>query len=85
MTKVWARELGRYGITANAIAPGFIATEMTAAMPEDVLDQMVTHTPAGRAGTPDDIANGYLFLASDLASFINGATLSIDGGLVIGT
>jgi 3-oxoacyl-[acyl-carrier protein] reductase len=85
MTKVWARELGKYGITANAVAPGFILTEMTAAMPEHLLDQMVHHTPLGRAGTPQDVANAYLFLASDEAGFINGAVLSVDGGLVLGT
>jgi 3-oxoacyl-[acyl-carrier protein] reductase len=85
MTKVWARELGKYGITANAVAPGFILTDMTAAMPEQILDQMVGRTPAGRAGTPQDVANAYLFLASEEAGFINGAVLSVDGGLVLGT
>lgn len=85
MTKVWARELGRRGITVNAIAPGFIATDMTHGMPEKVLSFMVEHTPVGRIGEPQDIANGYLFLASEEASFINGVVLSIDGGLVMGT
>jgi 3-oxoacyl-[acyl-carrier protein] reductase len=85
MTKVWARELGRRGITANAVAPGFIATEMTRAKPEKVLAGMVERTPVGRAGEPQDVANAYLFLASDAASFINGAVLNVDGGLVIGT
>lgn len=85
MTKVWARELGKYGITVNAIAPGFILTEMTAVMPEHILDQMVGRTPAGRAGTPQDVANAYLFLASEEAGFVNGAVLSVDGGLVLGT
>ena len=85
MTKVWARELGKYGITVNAIAPGFILTDMTAAMPEHLLDQMVERTPAGRAGSPQDVANAYLFLASEEAGFINGAVLSVDGGLVSGT
>jgi 3-oxoacyl-[acyl-carrier protein] reductase len=85
MTKVWARELGKYGITVNAVAPGFILTEMTAAMPEHLLNQMVERTPAGRAGRPQDVANAYLFLASEEASFINGAVLSVDGGLVLGT
>jgi 3-oxoacyl-[acyl-carrier protein] reductase len=85
MTKVWARELGKYGITVNAVAPGFILTEMTAAMPEHVLDQMVGRTPAGRAGTPQDVAHAYLFLASEEAGFVNGAVLSVDGGLVLGT
>jgi 3-oxoacyl-[acyl-carrier protein] reductase len=85
MTKVWARELGKYGITVNAVAPGFIITDMTAAMPEHVLDQMVGRTPVGRAGSPQDVANAYLFLASEEAGFINGAVLSVDGGLVLGT
>lgn len=82
MTKVWARELGRKGITVNAIAPGFIATEMVASMPEKIINMMKEKTPLGRLGTPEDIANGYLFLASDEASFINGAVLSIDGGVI---
>jgi 3-oxoacyl-[acyl-carrier protein] reductase len=85
MTKVWARELGRYGITVNAVAPGFILTDMTAAMPEHLLKQMVGRTPAGRAGSPQDVANTYLFLASEEAGFVNGAVLSVDGGLVLGT
>ena len=85
MTKVWAREMGKRGVTVNAVAPGFIATEMTQAMPEQVLAQMVSHTPLGRLGTPDDVAYAYLFLASEEADFINGAVLSVDGGLVLGT
>ncbi len=85
MTQVWARELGKRNITVNAIAPGFIATDMTAKMPASALALMQAHTPAGRLGTPEDVANAYCFLASDLASFINGAVLSVDGGLVIGT
>lgn len=85
MTKVWARELGKRGITANAVAPGFIGTDMVRAMPEQALEGMVSHTPAGRLGTPEDVAYAYLFLASEEASFINGAVLSVDGGLVIGT
>ncbi len=83
MTKVWARELGRKGITVNAVAPGFIETEMVAAMPENVLAGMREKTPVGRLGKPEDIANAYAFLASDEASFINGAVLSVDGGIVI--
>jgi 3-oxoacyl-[acyl-carrier protein] reductase len=85
MTRVWARELGKRGVTANAVAPGFIGTDMTRAMPEAVLQGMVARTPVGRLGTPDDIAYAYLFLASDAAGFINGAVLSVDGGLVLGT
>ena len=85
MTKVWARELGKRGITCNVIAPGFIATDMTKGMPEKILQGMIDHTPVGRMGLPADIANAYLFLASEEASFINGAVLSVDGGVVTGT
>jgi 3-oxoacyl-[acyl-carrier protein] reductase len=85
MTQVWARELGKRNITVNAIAPGFIATAMTARMPASALEAMQAHTPAGRLGSPEDVANAYCFLASDLAAFINGAVLAVDGGLVIGT
>ncbi|NOS93055.1 MAG: 3-oxoacyl-ACP reductase FabG [Cyclobacteriaceae bacterium] len=80
MTKVWALELGRFGITANCIAPGFIQTAMTDAMPEDVRKQSLAHIPVGKWGVPDDIANGYLYLASDEASFVSGICLTIDGG-----
>jgi 3-oxoacyl-[acyl-carrier protein] reductase len=85
MTKVWARELGRYGVRVNAIAPGFTATEMITAMPEKVLDGMRARTPLGRLGDPRDIANAYLFLASEEASFITGEVLRVDGGIVVGT
>ena len=85
MTQVWARELGRRNITVNAIAPGFIATDMTRKMPSAALEQMTAHTPIGRPGTPDEVASAYCFLASDFAAFINGAVLQVDGGLVIGT
>jgi 3-oxoacyl-[acyl-carrier protein] reductase len=85
MTRTWSRELGRYGIRVNAVAPGFIATEMVKAMPEKVLAGMVEHTPIGRMGQPEDIAEAYFWLASDAASFVHGAVLSVDGGLVIGT
>lgn len=85
MTKVWARELGRYGIRVNAIAPGFTATEMVMAMPEKILDGMRQRTPLGRLGQPEDIANAYAFLASDQASFITGTVLRVDGGIVVGT
>ncbi len=80
MTKVWAMELGRFGITANCIAPGFIQTAMTDAMPEEVRDQTIPLIPLGKWGVPDDIANGYLYLASDEASFVSGICLTIDGG-----
>jgi len=80
MTKVWAMELGRYGITVNCIAPGFIHTAMTDAMPEEVRKQSIPQIPLGKWGFPDDIANGYLYLASDEASFVSGICLTIDGG-----
>lgn len=83
MTKVWARELGRKGITVNAIAPGFIKTEMVETIPAEYMADLESRTPVGRMGMPEDIANAYLFLASDEASFINGVTLSVDGGLVL--
>jgi 3-oxoacyl-[acyl-carrier protein] reductase len=85
MTKVWARELGRYGIRVNAVAPGFIATGMIRQMPEKVLDRMRAGTPLGRLGEPEDVANAYLWLASDAASFVHGTVLSVDGGVVTGT
>ena len=85
MTRTWARELGRYKIRVNAVAPGFIATDMVRAMPEKVLQAMIARTPLGRAGTPEDVANTYVWLASDQASFIHGAVISVDGGVVIGT
>lgn len=82
MTKVWARELGRKGINVNAIAPGFIATEMVESMPEKVITSMKEKTPLGRLGKPEDIANAYCFLASKEADFINGTVLSVDGGVI---
>ena len=85
MTRVWARELGKHKIRVNAVAPGFIATEMIAAMPEKVLSQMREHTPLGRLGEPEEIANAYLWLASEGASFVTGTVLSVDGGVVVGT
>jgi 3-oxoacyl-[acyl-carrier protein] reductase len=85
MTRTWARELGRYKIRVNAVAPGFIATEMLRSMPEKILDSMVKHTPLGRMGQPEDIANAYCWLASDQASFVTGHCLSVDGGVVVGT
>lgn len=85
MTKVWARELGKYNIRVNAVAPGFTATEIISAMPDKIIESMKARTPLGRMGQPLDIANAYLFLASDEASFITGAVLRVDGGLVVGT
>ena len=85
MTKVWARELGRHKIRVNAVAPGFIGTEMVMQMPERILEGMVKRVPVGRMGQPRDVANAYLFLASDEASYISGAVLRVDGAIVIGT
>ena len=85
MTRVWARELGKRGIRVNAVAPGLIATEMLGAVPEKMLESMREHTPLGRLGTPEDIANAYVWLASEAASFVSGAILGVDGGFVPGT
>ena len=82
MTKTWARELGRKGITVNAVAPGFIQTEMTESVPEKVLEMMRGRTPLGRLGTARDVANIYLFLASDDAAYVNGTVVCVDGGLI---
>lgn len=83
MTKSWAKELGRYGIRVNAIAPGFISTPMVQKMPEKVLEMMKSKSVLNRLGRPEDIADGYAFLASDEAQYITGTILSIDGGTVI--
>jgi 3-oxoacyl-[acyl-carrier protein] reductase len=80
MTKVWALELGRYNITVNCIAPGYITTAMTDAMPEEVRNRTIPQIPLGKWGVPNDIANGYLYLASDEASYVSGICLTIDGG-----
>jgi 3-oxoacyl-[acyl-carrier protein] reductase len=85
MTKVWTRELGKYKIRVNAIAPGYIATDMTSQMPEKILQGMRDRTPLGRLGQPEDIANAYVWLSSEAASFVTGAVLSVDGGVVPGT
>jgi 3-oxoacyl-[acyl-carrier protein] reductase len=82
MTQVWARELGRKGITVNAVAPGFIATDMIQTIPEKILEAIKEKTPLQRFGTPEDVANVYCFLASDEAAFINGAVISVDGGYI---
>lgn len=83
LTKVWARELGRYQITVNAVAPGFIETDMIKTVPEKVLETLRGKSPLGRMGYPEEIANAYLFLASDKAAFITGTVISVDGGLTI--
>lgn len=85
MTRTWARELGRYKIRVNAVAPGFIGTDMVRAMPPKIVEGMVAHTPIGRLGEPGDVAQAYVWLASDAASFVHGTVLSVDGGIVLGT
>ncbi|MFB6465265.1 3-oxoacyl-ACP reductase FabG [Cytobacillus sp. Hz8] len=83
MTKSWAKELGRKGINVNAVAPGFIMTGMTAKVPEKILEQMKSMVPLGRLGDPRDIANAYLFLASEEANYVNGTVLHVDGGIMM--
>ena len=83
MTRAWARELGPVGITANAVAPGLIDTDMARAVPEKVLAALVARTAARRLGRPEEVAAVYVFLASDLAAFINGAVIGVDGGLLL--
>lgn len=85
MTKTWSRELGRFNIRVNAVCPGFILTEMVQKMPEKILEGLAAKTPLGRMGQPEDVANLYAWLASDEASFVHGASISIDGGMVLGT
>ncbi|MGM7636134.1 3-oxoacyl-ACP reductase FabG [Bacillus sp. Hm123] len=83
MTKSWAKELGRKGINVNAVAPGFVETSMVATVPEKVLDQLKTTIPLGRLGSPKDVANAYLFLASEESNYVNGITLHVDGGIMM--
>jgi 3-oxoacyl-[acyl-carrier protein] reductase len=83
MTHTWARELGPKGITANAVAPGFIDTDMTKSVPPKVIERLLARLPAGRLGTADEVAAVYLFLASDLAGFMNGAIVGVDGGALL--
>lgn len=83
MTKTWAKELGRKGFTVNAVAPGFIKTAMTNAMPPEVLEQMSAKVAVQKLGETADIANAVLFLSSDAANYVNGTVISVDGGLVI--
>lgn len=82
LTKTWAKELGRKGINVNAVAPGFIETDMISTIPDHILVQIKLITPSSRLGQPEDIANAYLFLASDESDFINGHVLSVDGGMM---
>jgi 3-oxoacyl-[acyl-carrier protein] reductase len=83
MMKTWARELGRKGIRANAICPGFVETPILASMPEKVVRMMEERVPMGRLARPEEIANTYAWLASDEASYINGAVIEVSGGVTI--
>jgi 3-oxoacyl-[acyl-carrier protein] reductase len=80
-TKTWAREFGQKGIRVNAVCPGFIATEMVKAMPENILQNIEQRSWMARLGTPEEMANVYLFLASDEASYVNGVTIEASGGI----
>lgn len=83
MTRAWARELGPLGITANCVAPGLIDSETARSVPPAELASTLARIPAGRLGTPEEVANVYVFLASELASFVNGAVVGVDGGLLL--
>ena len=83
MMKTWARELGRKGIRANAVCPGFIATSILGSIPERVLRALEEKVPMGRLGKPEEVASTFAFLASDEASYINGAVIEVSGGLTI--
>ncbi|WP_088006995.1 3-oxoacyl-ACP reductase FabG [Indiicoccus explosivorum] len=83
MTKTWAKELGRKGINVNAVAPGFTKTKMVEKMPEKVIGQMTAAIALQRLGSPRDIANAYLFLASDEADYVQGHVLHVDGGIMM--
>ena len=83
MTLATAKELGSRGITCNAVAPGFIETDMTSDLPVEMREQVLKSAPLGRLGTPEDIANVVAFLASEDAGYMTGQTLTVDGGLTI--
>jgi len=83
MAKTWARELGRKGIRANAVCPGFVETPILKTIPDKVLRALVERVPLGRLAKPEEIANTYAFLASDEASYINGAVIEVGGGATI--
>lgn len=82
-TKTWAKELGKYNIRSNAVCPGFIATSIIDPMPEKVIKAMENKVPMKRLGKPEEIANTYAFLASEEASYINGAVIEVSGGITI--
>lgn len=83
MTKTWSKELGKNNVTANVIAPGFMNTEMTKTIPQNIVDQMLSRIPVGRMGEPEEIAAAVVYLASDEAGFVNGVTLNINGGMYV--
>ena len=83
MVKTWARELGRKGIRANAVCPGFVETTILSSIPEKVLNALKERVPLGRLARPEEIANTYAFLASDEASYINGAVIEVSGGATV--
>ncbi|MFZ4453554.1 3-oxoacyl-ACP reductase FabG [Salibacterium aidingense] len=83
MTKTWAKELGRYNIRVNAVAPGFVKTDMVKDMPQEVVSMMKEKSVLHDIGDPEDVANAYFFLASEEARFVTGTVLSVDGGLTI--
>jgi 3-oxoacyl-[acyl-carrier protein] reductase len=83
MTKALAKEAGSRGVRANAIAPGYIVTDMTAGLSDDIKEQLTGHTPLGRLGTPEDVAGLVAFLCTDAASFITGTVIPVDGGLAM--
>ena len=82
-TKTWSRELGPKGVRVNAVAPGFIRTPILDSIPEKVMEEMKHRVPLHRLGTPEEIANAYCFLASDEASYVNGAVLEVSGGMTV--
>jgi 3-oxoacyl-[acyl-carrier protein] reductase len=83
MAKTWARELGRKGIRANAVCPGFVETTILKSIPQKVMQAMIDRVPLGRLAKPEEIANTYAFLASDEASYINGAVIEVSGGATV--
>ncbi len=83
MTKVWARELGRKGVRVNAVCPGFVETEMIRSVPPEILEKVKERIPLGRFATPEEVARVYLFLASEESSYVNGAVISVDGGITV--
>ncbi len=82
LTRSLARELGKDHIRVNAVAPGITKTDMVAALPDEMIQPMIARIPLGRIGEPEDIANAFLFLASDMASYVTGNILSVDGAMM---